>query len=307
MNIKMISILKDKTFITLLLSIVLILCIGALRPEKQTKLYPKQYWVLKSQWTKCADMVFAGDSRVYAGISPEHINTTVANQRIFNFGYSANGYSKKYLAAIDNLIAPESISKTIVLGIAPHTLTEETLTVNGFTDHQYTSAYNIYMQTHWPRFMYFITPMSFKDIKHGLIPKSQEKQFTREYHANGWIASKLTPENTVYEKKYLKYFKENKVSDRIINNVIHQVKLWHSQGIKVYAFRPPASPNMIQIEDNNSQFNQDQFIVKLSNAGGIWLDLNTTQYHTFDASHLTKLEAIRFSQDIGNLISTINP
>jgi len=299
---KLKQLLKDKTFITLLLSTVFIVTMGALRPGKHLLLYPNEYWVHKSLWAQCADMVFAGDSRVYAGISPQALKGIIDIEHIYNYGYSANGYSQDYLQSLENLLNPKSTSKTIVLGISPHALTEQTLITNGFKEHRYNSKYDIFMHTTFPGILQFFEPMSFKDAKQGLYPENKNHELIRTYHADGWIASTLTPENNSYVKKYETYFTQYNVSNRIIDNIINAVSHWSSLGIKVYAFRPPAAAEIVTIENHLSGFDEQLFIEKFNQAGGTWLQTNLTSYHTFDASHLTKEEAVRFTKDLGERI-----
>ena len=63
-------IVKDRTFRTVALSLLVIITMGSLRPDKSVGMYPKQYWASKITWKHCADVVVTGDSRVLMALSP---------------------------------------------------------------------------------------------------------------------------------------------------------------------------------------------------------------------------------------------
>ena len=59
---------------------------------------------------------------------------------------------------------------------------------------------------------------------------------------------------------------------------------------------------MVDLENKMSGFNENKFINKLQNNGGIWISINQTKYISYDGSHLEYLSAKEFTKDFGILI-----
>ena len=97
--------------------------------------------------------------------------------------------------------------------------------------------------------------------------------------------------------KYKIYFSPSPVSPRAINGVLSSAKAWSNKGIKVYAFRPPISPEIRAIEDEMSGFKEAEFISDFQSAGGKWLPF-PKYAETYDGVHLTDDGA----QEVADLI-----
>jgi len=119
---------------------------------------------------------------------------------------------------------------------------------------------------------------------------------------NGWIASSNIIEDTLDAiTGYRKWYKKNKVSNKITNNLITQVKKWVDKGINVYAFTVPTSWSMKQLEDSLSGYNETEISKRIENVGGIWLKFNDN-YHSYDGSHLVKESAEKLSRELAKKI-----
>jgi hypothetical protein len=62
---------------------------------------------------------------------------------------------------------------------------------------------------------------------------------------------------------------------------------------------------MIELEAEFAQFEEAAFICKFENAGGTWLALDQTGYHTYDGSHLHREAAEKFSSDLAQKIQAL--
>ena len=91
----------------------------------------KHFWSKKVHNQQKYDVVFAGDSRVFRGISP-NIVFEKSKQELsgINLGFSAAGYSKKYYDFITSKLNTESEKKIIVLGVSPNMFLKESLENN---------------------------------------------------------------------------------------------------------------------------------------------------------------------------------
>jgi hypothetical protein len=115
------------------------------------------------------------------------------------------------------------------------------------------------------------------------------------------INSTLSPNDEI--EPYRKVFFDNSVDSAIIDILIRQTKQWSRAGIHVYAFRPPTTHNMIQLENELSGFDEKNFKIRFANAGGTWLDVNQTAYVSYDGSHLHRDAALQFSLDLAEILN----
>jgi len=302
-NQKPYSLRQDRTLRLLLISALLILIMGSLRPDKPTGLYPDQYWALKTMWRHCANMVVAGDSRVAQGVSPSEMNKILPRYEILNYGFYGVCYSQDYLQAIERVLNTESPQKTIILGISPHTVTGSPDKKDGFRQAFEQNGADKFLDIHLAGLVFFFKPMSFRDALFGLFPRLKKSHTFTEFFADGWIACRLEPETKKYElRRYQKIFQEEKLSPKIQEYLFHFVSRWTAAGIRVYGFRPPSCVEMLKLENELSGFKEDIFIQAFESAGGIWLDFDQLAYHTSDGSHLRRDAAQQLSVDLAQKI-----
>ena len=84
--------LKNKTYITVILSLFLILILGLILPKQNTvKTQLERFWLKKTFSDKNYDIVIMGDSRTYRGVSPQAMQQILTNYKILNFAYSNGG------------------------------------------------------------------------------------------------------------------------------------------------------------------------------------------------------------------------
>lgn len=107
-------------------------------------------------------------------------------------------------------------------------------------------------------------------------------------------------------KSYSTRFTGNQVLERNINRLAENVALWSKKGVKVFAFRPPTTHKMVELEDSLSGFNEAAIRVRLEKEGAIFLDFNIDDYTTSDGSHLQKESAIKFSIDMARKMQAAN-
>jgi hypothetical protein len=293
------SFFKDRTTRTLLLTGLLMSIMGSSRPVKSHGLYFSQYWAIKGGWNKCADMVLAGDSRMLAGLSPSGMRKYFPGARIYNYGFGAAWYSNEYMDKLESLLDPNSKNKTIIMGISPHSLTKRDPDTGDF--------FTIYSQTERERFINihlaalinFFGPLSFKDALKGRFPSLAENFTERTLYPDGWIAAFRDP-NSIKNalRQYTSFYKQRLVDPCNIKNVTRHIKRWTSLGIKVYGFIPPTCKEMYQLESTVSGLDQQDFVNKFEAAGGMWIDIDPTAYHTFDGSHLQVDGARKLTKDM---------
>lgn len=294
------QILKDRTFRTIALSLLLIITMGSLRPDKTEGMYPKQYWASKITWEHCADMVITGDSRVLMAVSPAIMQEKFPNKHIRNYAFGGNWYSIEYLEAVERMLIPESREKIIIMGITPNAVSEKG-EIGNFIELSNISKQDAYLDIHFAPVVYFFEPMSFRDALHGLFPSLAKTHTVKDYTKDGWVGVHKIPSGGRNElKRYRKIFEKRRVSDETIGNVIRYVTKWTRSGIRVYGFIAPSCEDMLQLEEKFSGFNEPEFIKLFKSAGGIWIDIDPGRYESFDGSHLQDNAALEFSRDFTN-------
>jgi hypothetical protein len=288
---------KYRFFLTIIISLVCIFFMALFRPSTyESGLPPEMFWAEKISTRQSVDIVLAGDSRMYRGLSPSHMEEILPGYRILNYGFSAVGYEKRYCDAIEETLDGESSKRCVVLGITPLALTPAACRNNGFISYADQGQGDILLVRILGRFMDFFKPYDTEELYNRI--KGSGSQYHQHYYADGWVASMKVPEQPGEGIEYYRnYFRNNVVSEEIIDNLMVWVAGLKKKGVSVFGFRFPASPALIELENEMSGLNEDAFVKDFSEAGGIWLDIPIDAYRTYDGSHLIKESAIQLSYD----------
>jgi hypothetical protein len=164
----------------------------------------------------------------------------------------------------------------------------------------------VFLHLYWTPFLRLAEPIHLNTLSnHDEENTSQTQEgYYLEFHDDGWVASWTVPEySTAALPSYREIFTSTQVSPQLVQKLMEQTRRWISEGIKVYAFRPPSSQAMVALENQMSGFNEVIFIQQFEAAGGTWLSLPLASYHSYDSSHLDKGSAIQLSLDIARMIS----
>jgi len=297
--------LKRKFWQTISLCAGFVIIVGLLRPPSETVdsgVYPKEFWVRKMLAKHGYDVVLAGDSRVYRGLSPEAMQSILKNSRVFNFAFDGNGYSREYLQATEEVIDEASAHKIVVLGITPKSLTPNSAEKNGFTSLEKKGRFGMIVDLYLTRHLDFFRPYTPFYYLY-LIRGHAMRRYIQEFHKDGWIASRKVPEDPEEQlRRYEGVFANNKVSDQLVAQILDFVEKWRQQGIRVFGFRPPTPEAMLEYERKESGFDEAEFRQIFQEAGGVWLDFEASGYHSYDGSHLREDAARKLSVDLATII-----
>ena len=305
---KLTTIAKDRTLQVAFMAALLVLAMGATRPDKPRRMSPKQYWSEKILWRGCADVVLAGDSRVYVGVSPRIMKEYLPGMRVLNYGFSGTGYSPEYLKAVEELLDGSSDKKMIILGITPVSLTASGINRNHFFEVRAERRFDRYVNLRFAWAVDFLEPMSFKDALHGMFPRLKDSQRDVEYFRDGWVACTKTPETRKHGlRQYRKVLSQYQVDEAVVSDVTESVRRWSARGIRVYGFRPPTCREMVEVETQLSGFDQEGFVEIFERAGGEWIVVDQSGYRSYDGSHLQRDAAEQLSRDLAEAIRAPTP
>jgi hypothetical protein len=137
--------------------------------------------------------------------------------------------------------------------------------------------------------------------------ETKETAFYRnKYFMNGYVESEKFPADTMEAiPSYTKDFTNYKVTPENLSDLFKQVKKWTDSGIIVAGFTPPVSQPMQMLEDTLGLFDITTIKTGFEKASGYWIDIEPTQYKTYDGSHLTIESAKQLTNTVGNEIEKL--
>jgi len=297
-------VIKHRFMVAVLFAGLFLMLFGFYKPDNHLKGIPeKMFWSVKSEWKNCLTMTVGGDSRTYRGVSPETINSNeyLQDYKVGNYGFISNGWTKKYLAALERTLDKDSDKPLVlVLGLTPYSLTDLAARDNSFIRMEKV-AKTTKMESIWfGRLYQFFSPINVNKL---FVAKAKGNTYFQHYHENGWVASyrkKDVPRSAL--DQYKKRYKKKKVNKKMVKDVISYVKRWNKKNIVVFGYRPPTTQEMWELEELQSGYNEDDIAKRFSDAGGVWLKFEN-KYHSYDGSHLREDGAIEFSTDLAALIA----
>ena len=312
--------MKDRSVISIILFFPLLVLVAALKPKpvplvvlplssdpvQQSGAVGERFWVLKTHAKTRFDMILMGDSRVYRGLSPEEVESILSSYRILNFGYSGGGLNSVMFAAAERRLDPRSMQKSIVFGVTPLALTLYAEKNTHYLQELNRPSDYIYLHIYWLQLAHLFESIDLRDISSMITGKNESRMqwgYYQEFHDDGWIASWSIPEDPYRTlPSFRDIFSQTPVSQKVVQELMDQTRLWTAGGVKVYGFRVPSSQAMVALEDQMSGFDETAFVEQFKSAGGIWFSIPLEPYHSFDGSHLTKQAAQRLSVDLAKLI-----
>jgi hypothetical protein len=257
------------------------------------------FWMAKTHTKKKFDVIVVGDSRVYRGISPAAMETVLKGMSVFNFGYSSAGMSAVLLNAAEEKLKTSG-QRIIILGLTPYSLTSSAALNEQYK--QYERA------IFWPCQIPWLQPLMFPNETVWALTYRLGFKVSQYYqipHSDGWVESDNPSESidaALYE--YRQRFAKEKISMQLFNYVLELVESWREKGYTVFAFRPPVSEKMENLENAKSGYDESLIKNEFSVAGGIWIDIEDRYaYKTYDGSHLTGESARLLSKYIAQFVS----
>ena len=297
------TLFKDRTSGALILSALLILAAAAFKRapaslEDHTEIENRRFWIIKAHSPRKFDVMIMGDSRIYRGISPAAMGTELPQLRILNFGFSSGGLNREIYSLAEERLDKKSNLKIIVLGITPYSLTPLTEDNRHYWTERKRPWEEVLQFQYIDPFLEIFQPTSPLEILRGLGgTKVRPKQgYYHTFYDDGWIASTKIPEDPREEiPPYREIYAKNRVSPRLIDDLIRQTQVWSKNGILVFGLLFPTSKEMEDLEKERSGLDAGALADRFRSAGGIWLTFEGDRYHSYDGSHLDRDSAVRFS------------
>jgi hypothetical protein len=297
---------QSRTIRTFIMTLLLTLLVGTVKIQighggLASKAAEQSYWVSKTHAEAKFDMILMGDSRTYRGVSPQVIQETLPEYRVLNFGYSASGLNDEIFRAAETKLDPASSHKTMVMGVTPYTLSPIAEKNNHFRQERNKPLDYVYLRLYARPLIEFLEPTTPKNLITilGIKTPFKDQFYHEEFYDNGWNPGWTVPEDP--EAALVPYqhaFDDNQVKPELVEALMEQTRAWTEAGFTVFAFRPPTTRKMFELENKLSGFDEAAFITQFETAGGVWFSFPHGEYHSYDGSHLHKDASIQFSQDL---------
>jgi len=292
--------------ITLIIATILVVILSFLLPTQQQKQLAEIFWTEKTFAPAKYDLILIGDSRTYRGVSPDEMEKKLTGMKILNFAYSNGGLNPVMFKAAEEKLSKNDSPKVIVLGITANCITGYTQNNEQFTIEKSRPREEIIERRYLNPLLYRFAPTTIDLVKDQITNKETQSYYSSVYKDNGWVESDKFPTDTTEAiESYTKDFSTFKVEEQYIEVVMNQVKKWSEKGILVVGFRPPVSQPMRELEDSMGLYNETEIAARFEAAGGHWIDLNMSEYKTYDGSHLQKESALKLSSDLAEQVKKL--
>lgn len=292
---------RNRVLFAIAIAAVLISAFAVFRPDSKASGVPQaRFWASKAHWGPVFDLVVGGDSRVYRGVSPPEMEDVLYGKRIANFGFSGAGFTRRYLYAIRQMLDPKAPVRVVALGITPHSLTTEAATRNSFVRYWMMDDFDVSLRVKLGELIEALRPIDPVKLYESIV--HPDHGYFEVYHENGWVSSHKVPEDpTEALGAYEGEFAKTEIDPRVIRFLIGWVEDATAAGVRVFGFRPPSTDAMVALENEQSGFDEADFVKRFEAAGGIWLHFDN-RYASYDGSHLREDGAVAFSRDLAEAI-----
>ncbi len=292
--------------ITIILALLLATALSFVMPKNKEKYLGDMFWTKKTFAPSKYNVILMGDSRVYRGLSPEAMEEKLSGLKVLNFGFSNGGLNNGMFKAAEEKLIKSEQSKVIILGISPNTITGYTKNNQKYLQELTRPKEEVLERLYLNPLLYWFSSTTPEQLKQHLLSEKLSSYYISEYQMNGYVESEKFPIDTMEAiPSYIKDFNNYKVEGKHLNELFNQTKRWDKKGIIVIGYRPPVSQPMRELENNLGLYNEKSIQQGIENAGGYWLDLNPTNFKTYDGSHLDKPSAIQLSDKIAMEIKKI--
>ena len=285
---------KIRTIAVFALALGLLLAFAVIRPLDQHGVAETKFWNQKFTAPAEFDIVAAGDSRILHGIDGTAFKEAGLGSCL-NFGFRGTGLNADYLQSAQDRLSEQG-KRILVLGITPNNFTPNSAVSSGFTQKRDDVKASKYSAPAWygdiERRM---QPAKLAEISRFARGRKNPRQET--LHLGGWSEAAHNKPDEDYALRYYKVrFDNNAVQPQRIDDACQFLKTSIENGVRVFAFKPPVSESMTQLENEKSGFDYAEFIDKFSQVGGVWIDVDAAKFKTYDGSHLESASAREFSQ-----------
>lgn len=299
---------------TLFLAVPIVLAVGAARPRPEAEVvhdgvHPKRFWAEKARIRGSVHVALVGDSRVYHGLAPSEMGAVLreagwGDPNVVNLGFSGVCLCGPYLPYVDRALAPQAQHRVVVLGVTPHALTPHAQKDNGYLAESRRTGSEVLERIVLAPALDYLEPIPLEPfLGGGRRARPADSHYRETFFADGWVGATLTPAQPDFAlTEYRTVFASTKVDPSLVSELVERVAQWTRSGVRVVAFRPPVAPELLELEDRISGFDEAALRARLTAAGAEVIALEGA-YATYDGSHLDEASARALSRHVAARLS----
>lgn len=299
---------RDPILRTLVLAAVLTAIAGLVKPRSPDFLVEQrseesQFYIRKTWATGPWDVVVMGDSRVLRAVSPSAMAKALPGRRIFNFAYNSGGLNAEMFDAAERRLDRSVAAPAIVLGVTPLSLLSWKANNEQYREYLATPRDQVWLALGAPAVGRFFQPLRPVDLLGRVAPIAPKAVHHYEYHDDGWIGSWRRPADPSDALRvYAVQLAGKAIDQSLVEELLSRTRRWRANGVRVVAFRPPATDAIAALEDSLTGFDEESLAASFREAGGTWLSFPNAPYTTYDGSHLELNSALAFSRDLARAL-----
>jgi len=282
-------------------AVLLLSAIVVLRPSQASGLPKALFWRAKLTGQANYRLVAVGDSRTLRDIAPQEFADFGVGPGL-NFGFQGASLNPQFLDAAISRTNDRS-SAILLLGITPNAFTPKAQRSNGFDS---TVSELSPTDSLFPKWYFKITqqlePASLAEITSIVTGNSGQRK--EIYHPDGWLE---TVHKNPNEKHALRFYRDrftqNMASPELLDLFLLHIRKLCDSNVRVFAFRPPITQTLADIEDSASGFRYSDFVKSFESSGGTWIETDSEDYQTYDGSHLLSQSAMQLSRTLASRIA----
>ena len=245
-------------------------------------------------------IVAVGDSRVEYAIVPQVFRSKIQGASTLNFGFSGGSVNGLMLSKAKKKLTGDSSRKVMLVAISPHSLTKRSSENTSYNLIASKPAYEVFEYQYLGWLLALFDPIKPIDVWYEMLDIRRGSYYF--FETGGWKYAEVYPKDSSALKGYPRAFANNPIDRTVIDELFSNVEELSRSNILVIGFRVPSIPEMWAIEDSITSFEQLNIPERFESAGGHWLDFPPSGYSSFDASHLTRESAIKFSQEVSDSV-----
>ena len=206
-----------KVILTLLFSLIISLIIGVLFSKPDVEELLKQMFTFKVHSGKKYNLVVAGDSRVYRGVSTDIIGEEL-NMASINLGFSAAGFNNTMYDLINKKLTNKP-GNIIILGITPFSLTDRAMENGHINKVLNLKIEEVIEYLHLSKLKNLFVPTNPIKLWKRLFNKGpNQNNYIQKVNVNeGWVASNYIKPNQYFAlKPFKKTSRDIKISKTIL-------------------------------------------------------------------------------------------
>lgn len=264
-------------------------------PTTEARLRRDWFWAMKTHQTEEVDFIVYGDSRVGQAIDTRPFQEALPGMTPRNMGYPGAGFNPEMYDHLRRMSEGKD-GMIVLLGITPYGLSTEANANKKFLEEWNRPRSEVRERLQWYPLLGAFEPLAPSQYRNA---KSGKGMFIT-YHPDGWEEAYEEPADArKWIPGYQGHFRRTQCDPANIEATLDFVRWCVERGIEVYGFRPPTTPEMEGLEDENSGFVEAEFVEAFEAAGAIWLETKDRfAYYSYDGCHLHYKAARSFSKHL---------